>query len=65
MFPGGREAFKFEDRDLVIWRKSFGMSYEEIAERLGIQPTAARMRYSRTKVRLAEIMRRQKLEDRD
>jgi RNA polymerase sigma factor (sigma-70 family) len=42
-----------EDRDVVLWREYQGLSFAEVAERLGLQEDAARMRFNRALPKLA------------
>lgn len=55
-----------DERDLVLWHEYDGLSFEEIAERLGLTKAAARMRFTRALPRLAEkvqMLRRGELAD--
>ena len=55
-----------EERELVLWHEYDGLSFDEIAERLGLTKAAARMRLTRSLPRLAEkvqMLRRGELTD--
>jgi RNA polymerase sigma-70 factor (ECF subfamily) len=58
-YEAGLQRLKPEDREAVVSRVEFGMSYDELAEVLG-KPTAnaARMAVVRALIRLAEEMKR-------
>jgi RNA polymerase sigma-70 factor (ECF subfamily) len=44
------------DRDILLMRNVEGLSYEEVAYSLDIQPAAARKRYGRALIRLQRIL---------
>lgn len=45
------------DREILLWRFQLGLDYPEIANRLGISETAARMRISRAVQKCRKILR--------
>lgn len=51
------ELLRDTDREIIILREYDGLSYQEIAEKLGAQEPAVRMRMSRALSRLGEKMR--------
>ncbi|MEW6746640.1 MAG: sigma-70 family RNA polymerase sigma factor [Planctomycetota bacterium] len=53
----GMELLDFEERQVLGLRHWLGLSYAEIAERIGVQEDAARMRFNRALVHLARKLR--------
>ena len=57
-YEQGLDMLDENDREIVIAYVEMGFSYAELAETLGIQANAARMRVGRALLRLAEAMKK-------